>query len=320
MKTGTILSSLAAEHWNIPLGEISCQPFNKGASGRFLCRLSSRKGSVVGVAWDREREDNSAFISAARHLAGAGVAVPLIFQYMELKNKQGEEQGGLALIEDMGDTDLLSLANTPWEERKPLYVKALQELRKLHLSHSHERIQPPFDEHLYLWEQEYFAEHFLGTHLGWQDWKSFLSLPDLRSMAEKLATLPRLPIHRDFQSQNIMIRDSATYLIDFQGMRMGLPEYDVASLVYDPYARLAEAEKEELWREWMEICDHESNEETYRLCICQRLMQALGAFANIGHNQGKTWYFDQIPPAISNLSSVLSITELAKPLRLRLVE
>jgi aminoglycoside/choline kinase family phosphotransferase len=44
-------------------------------------------------------------------------------------------------------------------------------------------------------------------------------------------------VHRDFQSQNIIARSGHAYLIDFQGMRPGLAEYDLASLLFDPYVR-----------------------------------------------------------------------------------
>ena len=57
---------------------------------------------------------------------------------------------------------------------------------------------------------------------------------------------PRVLVHRDFQSQNIIIRNSYAYLIDFQGMRPGLAEYDLASLLYDPYVDLPEVERSEL--------------------------------------------------------------------------
>ena len=36
------------------------------------------------------------------------------------------------------------------------------------------------------------------------------------------------------------------YLIDFQGMRSGLAEYDLASLLYDPYVHLTGSERAEL--------------------------------------------------------------------------
>src|SRR2546423_10254052 len=68
----------------------------------------------------------------------------------------------------------------------------------------------------------------------------------LGRMAERLAGRPRLLVHRDFQSQNIIMRNGQAHLIDFQGMRPGLAEYDLASLLFDPYVNFSRAECEEL--------------------------------------------------------------------------
>lgn len=43
-------------------------------------------------------------------------------------------------------------------------------------------------------------------------------------------------------------------------------------------------------------------------------MQMLGAYANIGHNQGKTWYLDQIPAGLEHLRRLLPGSTLAEPL------
>ena len=71
-------------------------------------------------------------------------------------------------------------------------------------------------------------------------------MPSLGRIAEELAQRPRVFVHRDFQSQNIIIRNAQAHLIDFQGMRPGLAEYDLASLLFDPYVDLSPAEREEL--------------------------------------------------------------------------
>lgn len=43
-----------------------------------------------------------------------------------------------------------------------------------------------------------------------------------------------------------MIVEGSAWLIDFQGMRPGLPQYDLASLLLDPYVSLKPNEREEL--------------------------------------------------------------------------
>lgn len=111
-------------------------------------------------------------------------------------------------------------------------------MEQLHLLHScpfpeEFPLQPAFDEALYLWEQSYFAEHFLGAHLGLET-ASFLNHPALKEQAQFLAALPECPIHRDSQSQNVHIHAGKTWLIDFQGMRG-----DVRNMIWLPWSMTA---------------------------------------------------------------------------------
>lgn len=320
MKPDTILKELAADYWNVNTSEIHCIAFAQGASGRILCRLQNGEQTAVGVYWTLERADNDAFVAASRQLAEEGVHVPTLLRYVPLNSPQGELEGGLALISDLGDCTLLSCKRLPWGERKKLYVDALLELHKLQQTEGHEQMQPEFDENLYGWEQCYFGEHYLGTHLKQGNWGTLIKEEWLDEMVRKLVTLPRTVIHRDFQSQNVMVSGNQIFLIDYQGMRKGLAEYDVASLLYDAYADLTEEERAELWEEWVNITDGKADRETFFLCSCQRIIQALGAFANIGYNKGNTWYLEQIPVAEKFLLEVLQEEALFNHKGSKLVE
>ena len=43
-----------------------------------------------------------------------------------------------------------------------------------------------------------------------------------------------------FQSRNIMIRNDEPFIIDFQSARIGPLQYDLASLLIDPYVNLSD--------------------------------------------------------------------------------
>ena len=132
-------------------------------------------------------------------------------------------------------------------------------------------------------------------------------------MADWLAGLPRVPVHRDCQSQNIMLTGGKAWLIDFQGMRYGRQEYDLASLLYDPYMELSDNEREELLRLWEQMSGTPLDAAIYSACAIQRLMQALGAFANIGHNQQRDWYLSLIPAGLSALHHAAAHTPTDSP-------
>ncbi len=268
-----------------------------GASGRCVLRFPAEYG-LLGIYWTNDRADNAAFPDACGGLWHAGIPVPhLTF------TKLMAEGCGACFVEDLGSTDLLSLKDAPWATRRAAYREALSALRAFHQVQPTWELQPPFDTALYRWEQGYFAEHLLGRHLGMNN-AAWLANPAPMDMAQWLASLPRVPVHRDCQSQNIMLREGKAYFIDFQGMRMGRAEYDLASLVYDPYMALHPVEVEELLRDWEEICGEPIDLPVFYACALQRLMQALGAFANIGYNQQRDWYLNLIPTGLDTLRRV----------------
>src|SRR5438046_7420327 len=147
--------------------------------------------------------------------------------------------------------------------------------------------------------------------MGEPKWRELAELPPLRKIAERLARLSRVLVHRDFQSQNIIIRNSLSYLIDFQGMRPGLPEYDLASLLFDPYVDLSKPERDELTCYYREkqagngrIIDGEFDD-ILRLCAMQRLMQALGAYGFLGLVKSHKHFLKHMPTAMASLAVVV---------------
>jgi aminoglycoside/choline kinase family phosphotransferase len=128
-----------------------------------------------------------------------------------------------------------------------------------------------------------------------------------------LGALPRSPVHRDFQSQNVIIRNGEAWMIDYQGMRPGRPEYDLASLLYDPYVTLTPDERRELRDYYFGLRRDDGGdctEDRLAMCACQRLMQALGAYGKLGVGDGKTVFLGHIRPAVKNLRAVLETTGL----------
>lgn len=290
-----ILARMVQDYTGLPTAAADMQPVAAGASGRSIMRAHG----VLGIHWTAARADNNDFLPAAHELAAAGIRVPAVLVEQDLG-----DGCGACLVQDLGERDILSLKHAPWAEKKAAYTAALRTLRPLYDSFRPQReMQPPFDAALYRWEQGYFAEHLIGRHLG-GDADAFLAHPALQNMAAWLAELPRVPVHRDCQSQNIMLAGGEAYLIDFQGMRYGREEYDLASLLYDPYMELTAAERAELLEQRAALGAPALDSAVFAACALQRLMQALGAFANIGHNQGKTWYLDKIPAALAALRAV----------------
>lgn len=297
------LARMMQQYGQTPVSPEELVAVSAGASGRSIMRAAG----MLGIYWTDQRADNHSFLPAAHGLLQASIRVPAILAEEALPGNCGA-----CLVQDLGETDILSLRNADWSRRREAYAQAFRTLLPFYQLRPAWPLQPAFDAPLYRWEQEYFAEHLIGRHLR-GDAAAFLAQPALQAMADWLASLPRVPIHRDCQSQNIMLYEGEAWLIDFQGMRYGRQEYDLASLLYDPYMELKEGERDELLQLWAQMSGSRVSQDIYSACAMQRLMQALGAFANIGYNQQRDWYLNLIPTGLAALQHAAAHTPADSP-------
>ena len=169
---------------------------------------------------------------------------------------------------------------------------------------------PCFDAGLYRWEREYFREECVRNAC-----RVDLTVSEDEALEEELVVLagrliasPLSLVHRDLQSQNVMIRDGGPILIDFQGMRFGNPFYDLGSLLCDPYVAFPEGERESLLLYYQRISGFQYTWNAFRelflLASAQRLMQALGAYGFLGLKRTKPHFLAHIPRALDNLVAV----------------
>lgn len=309
MPTEAILSTARHYLGVDPTVPITLVPIQRGASGRTIVRVKSPvHDPFIGIYWTDEREDNRHFVPVARFLKKARLRVPEILE--------DRPRYRVALVEDLGDTSLLDLKDQPFEERLPLYRSAFEQVDRLFYARPPKDLElmPPFDADLYRWEQEYFFEHIVEDFLG-KDARPLRSHPGLQEMAEQLGSAARHLVHRDFQSQNLLIKDGKAWLIDFQGLRRGRQEYDIASLVFDPYMNHSADEREALLDLWEDVADERPEPSLFHRCAAQRLMQALGAFGNILQNRGDDWYRPHIATAAGLLLEVIAGTDIEDPLK-----
>jgi aminoglycoside/choline kinase family phosphotransferase len=319
-KTELLLRQTRIHFPRLEEAKVKITPIEKGGSDRKFYRVRcSPDQTIILVKYNLEREENRHYVEIAEFLAAHKICAPRIYFH--------DPTEGLIWIEDLGKTDLWSHRDESWIVRRAFYESALGEIVKLHCLPEEARrtiqknLPAEFDAALYRWEQNYFFENCLGRFFGveTEELARLATLPSLGQIAEELARLPRVLVHRDFQSQNIIIRNGQAHLIDFQGMRPGLAEYDLASLLFDPYVTFSRAECEEL------LADYEAKRAAactpvapdsraiFRRCGIQRLMQALGAYGFLGLVKGNKAFLDYIPAAMQSLRGLVSeIPELEK--------
>jgi hypothetical protein len=161
-------------------------------------------------------------------------------------------------------------------------------------------LEPAFDLKLYQWEHALFEDHLLKERFGYE------SLPDdvrkeLNAAAEELDKGSRVVIHRDLQSSNILFKGRHFSFIDYQGMRMGSPAYDIASLLYDPYVRIDPKLRCILAAGYLKIMPECPDVvDLFFKGAVQRLVQSLGAFGRLS-SLGHTSFEDHIISGLENL-------------------
>lgn len=295
------------------LGDATLTPIYEGGSDRQFYRCQNKERSrLIAIHYTHEKAENKHYGACAHFLKNHQISAP------EVLGEDREQQ--LLWLQDLGEKSLWSQRDLSWEKRSSFYQATLREVAKLHnldpkaVLQAGLTLQPSFEEELYQWEQEYFVGNALKGLFGIEEKVAnafFLSEP-LTRLRKDLAALPRQLIHRDLQSQNVILVEEQPFLIDFQGMRWGVAQYDLASLLCDPYVTFTPEQREELLEFY--IKEQKQNgvtlppdfKKVFWRCAAQRLMQALGAYGFLSLHRGKPHFKNHVAPALKNLREALS--------------
>ncbi|MCP3954742.1 MAG: phosphotransferase, partial [Desulfobacterales bacterium] len=258
-----------------------------------------------------------AFVNIGRHLHSRSLPVPQIFS--------ADPFSGLAFMEDLGDRHLQDAVLTAASDqaRAALYQRVIDRL--VSLSQEGARGFDPawpyqttaYDEQVILeYECAYFVRAFLHLKMELLDITYATLEDDFKALAENaLAYSITGFMHRDCQSRNIMLRGEDCFFIDFQGGRQGPVQYDLASLLIDPYVELEPALQTELCAYAQKrVCaatDTDANTfaRGYTYCAITRNLQILGAFGYLSIKKGKPEFADYIPAAVASLKRALDTPE-----------
>jgi len=126
---------------------------------------------------------------------------------------------------------------------------------------------------------------------------------------------PKVTVHRDYHSRNIMYSNEQWAIIDYQDAVRGPLCYDLVSLLRDCYFKLPQAQLNQLLEYGYEeftaqklITDtsFEQFKQWFDLTGIQRHLKAAGIFCRLYLRDGKTGYLDNI------LSTLDYIVDVAK--------
>jgi len=309
-----------------------------GGSDRQYYRIKSDGKKEVLMQCSTDDPDFQRHIEYTWFFQKHSIPVPKLFHV--------ESEKMNAVFEDLGDLSLYSYLKCPREQKEieEVYKRIIDILILIHTVATKHITECPllqnriFDyEHL-RWETTYFIERFLQ---GIRDIKvkNLSALYDeFHRLPLKVDSFPKTIVHRDFQSQNIMItKGGIPRVLDYQSARWGPPAYDVASLLWDPYYRLEDNLREQLLEYYIGkmiefyniIKDNETNprvpplakggkggffnkiefKEILLPCRLQRHMQALGAYGFLSKIKGKKYFMKHIPEGLRLLKEDASLTK-----------
>jgi aminoglycoside/choline kinase family phosphotransferase len=290
---------------HLSAGDFELTPIKKGGSDREFFRVClPDKTSYVFMHYGNEVEENAYWVGINKFLAGLDISVPRIIA-------QDVSQHFL-LIEDLGDVDLWSQRALPWDKRRDYYFQALTQIRRLHACPlvsipTNLKLSESYGPRLYKWEHDYFLGNLVGEVCKIKLPSSLLKelKKELESLSARLQKNEPCLIHRDFQSQNIMIKNGKSILIDFQGMREGCLFYDLGSLICDPYVTFTDEERNELISFYYELMNPAYSRDefvhNFWMGSVQRLLQALGAYGFLGLKKNKPAFLQHINNGLANL-------------------
>jgi N-acetylmuramate 1-kinase len=269
-----------------------------------LAEPEAFKQSEEAVSGATHQIDELPFLNIHAHLAKAGVPVPILYYY--------DQAAGLLYLEDFGDVTLSEACiNAGRAEFEARYTRAIDVLVRMQ-SKGTSPADPncwafhrSFDVPLLMWEFDHFLEYGIAARQGKpmksEDEAAFRE--EFRKISELLAGQPRVFVHRDYHSRNLMVYGNRLGVIDFQDALMGPATYDLASLLRDAYIALEESLIDQLIEYYLDQLQEGrqlwTNREAFRRLFdftsIQRNLKAAGRFVYIDRVKGNPKFLADIP-------------------------
>jgi len=307
----------ARESWlqNIFSDAYELHPLAGDASFRCYFRVFSGSQRFVLMDAPPPHEDVRPFLAVRDWFEQAGLRVSQLIA-------EDIDQGFL-LLEDFGDITWASY-RALGENAGLLFEDALRQLQLLQASKPNFEL-PSFDFKRMSSECDLYLDWYLpevaALKLSDADRKAFHGT--LADILSTLVEIPRVPVHLDYHSRNLMLPEASLPLgqIDYQDAVIGPVTYDLASLLYDCYQDYPESER----RFWSQCFYDELPENIsasfggfedwhwkVRLTALQRHIKAIGIFSRLAYRDGKKQFLDEIPLTRKHLIEEMEVLGMSK--------
>jgi aminoglycoside/choline kinase family phosphotransferase len=289
-------------------------PASADASFRRYFRVTAKGRDYIVMDAPPAHEDCRPFVAVAQLFADAGVHVPQVLAQ--------DLQQGLLLLSDLGNTTYLSVLTE--STARELYLASNDALIRIQQA-SRGGVLPEYDRALLTRELMLFPDWYVAKHLGVVmnvEQRAILDTVFERLLANNLAQ-PRVYVHRDWHSRNLMVSDPNPGVLDFQDAVYGPITYDLASIYRDAYIQWDEEQQ----LDW--VIRYWEKARAARLPVredfgefwwdfewmgAQRHIKVLGIFARLYHRDGKDGYLKDMPLVMHYLRKVCERYGELKPL------
>jgi aminoglycoside/choline kinase family phosphotransferase len=292
---------------------LALEPMAGDVSPRRYLRVRAAGGATAILAAYPEaaRDSGVRFAATTALLERGGVRVPRILAF--------ERERGLMLLEDVGARTLYDLEGEPWDLLESWFARAVEAAARIRALPPPEvaALSPPLDRALLERELEKTCAVFLGPRGLLGDARERGALESaLGELCARLAALAPLPCHRDFMARNLVpLASGEIAVLDHQDLRLGPPEYDVASLLNDSLFPPPPLESRLL-----ALAPPAADPLSYRRAAAQRTLKAVGTFAAFAA-RGADRHLRLIPPtlrrALGHLAALPELEPLVPELRRR---
>ena len=274
-----------------------------------LAEPEAFKQSEEAVSGAAHQVTELPFLNILSHLSKAGVSVPRLYHY--------DQAAGLLYLEDFGDLTLSEACReASAADLEARYTQAVDALVQMQ-SKATSPVDPnclafhrSFDVPLLMWEFDHFLEYGIVARQG-KPMCADDHLPIRGANSRRSPNCwrgqPRVFVHRDYHSRNLMVDGERLGVIDFQDALMGPATYDLASLLRDAYIELDEALIDRLINRYLDqLATHRqvwTNREAFRRLFdftsIQRNLKAAGRFVYIDRVKGNPKFLADIPRVLN---------------------
>jgi len=276
---------------------------------------ASAASSLIVMDAPPAHEDCRPFVHVAQLLGDAGVNAPRVLA--------SDIARGFLLLTDLGVTTFASALNA--HSAPTLYGDAIDALIRWQTA-SRDRVLPEYDDALLRRELALFPDWYVARHLGVvlaEAQREALDRTFEAVLANNLAQ-PRVFVHRDYHSRNLMVATPNPGVLDFQDAVHGPITYDLVSLLRDAYVEWDE-ERQLDWavRYWERArdaglpvdADFGAFWRDFEWMGVQRQLKVLGIFARLRIRDGKTAYVNDMPRVLGYLQRAAARYRELEPLR-----